>query len=223
MSYIPSTDVAYLDWQNNFAALLTLDPESYGETAGTALTVQTVADEYADAYLLATDPSTRTAPTVAAKDVAKFTAIATIRPVAIRIRNNSAVTDEQRADLGLTIVKTVPTPIPAPTTFPILGIRKATPLTLQLQYTDSGEPDGKAKPFGAIGVEIWSTVGTEAATDPNQTSFDNSYTKSPLTLNFAAEDQGKIASIFARFVTRAGPGGAAQRGPWSAILTTHIM
>lgn len=223
MSYIPQSDADFNNWIVNFAAQLTADPTAVGETAATAAVMQADADAWEVAYQAATDPATRTAPTVAAKDNARFSAEQTSRPIAIRIRNNAAVTDAQRSDYGLTIPKTVPTPIPAPTSFPILGLRKATPGAQQLQYQDSDLGTGKAKPFGAVGIEIFRSVGTVAATDPAQATYYATATKSPFTTSFAAEDKGKICTYFGRWVTRSGPAGIAQAGPWSAPLDVHVI
>lgn len=223
MSYIPTSDAGFDSWLVNFATLLTADPSAVGETAGTAAVVQAASDAWEAAYAAATDPSTRTTPTVAAKNNARASATATVRPVAIRIRDNSAVTDAQRADYGLTIVKTVPTPIPAPTSFPILGLRKATPLQHTLQYSDSEDPDGKAKPFGVIGLELWRAVGEVAAVDPAQATYYGTVTKSPYRSNFISENRGKICTYFGRWVTRSGTGGVAQTGPWSAPLDVTVI
>lgn len=221
--YIPSSDAGFNSWITNFAALLTADPTAVGETAGTAAVVQADADAWAAAYALASDPSTRTTPTVAAKDNARVAAQNTARPVAMRINANSAVTDQQRADYGLTVRKTVPTPIPAPTSYPILGLRSATPGIQTLQYQDSDLGTGKAKPFGVTGVEIFRSVGTVAATDPAQATYYGTVTKSPFKSAFNAEDKGKVCTYFARYVTRSGPQGIAQTGPWSAPLDVHVV
>lgn len=223
MNYIPAADADFDNWLVNFDTLLTADPTAYGEDAGTAAAVAAVTSAWSDAYLAATDPSTRTTPTVAAKDAARYTAEQTVRPVAIRIRDNASVTNAQRADLGLTIPKVVPTPIPAPTSVPILGFTKATPLQHELQYSDSDTPVGKAKPFGVIGLELYRSIGDVAATDPAQCTYYGTVTKSPFRVNFAAADQGKVCTYYARWVTRSGPAGVAQSGPWSSQLTAIVV
>jgi len=222
-NYIPQSDSAFVAWLVNFASLLTADPSAVGETPAIALVVQNEADNFQLAYSTAIDPATRTAPTVAAKDNARFNATETVRPVAIRIRNNQAVTDQQRLDYGLTIPKTVPTPIPQPSSFPILGLRNATPGRHKLQYSDSETPDGKAKPFGVIGIDIYRSVGTVSATDPAQARYMGTATKSPFISNFPSEDKGKVCTYFGRWVTRSGPGGLAQTGPWSAPLDVTVI
>jgi hypothetical protein len=223
MSYIPQSDTGFNNWIVNFASLLTANPTSYGEDATVAATVQAVADAWGTAYALAVDPATRTSPTVADKDAAKAEALGTARPVAQRIKLNDSVTNQQRADLGLTVDKTVPTPIAAPTSFPQLAMIAATPLEHKLRYNDSENPAGKAKPFGVIGVEIWRSVGTVEATDPAQAFYDETVTKAPFTSTFSGDDVGKVCTYFARYTTKAGPGGKAQKGPWSSALNVFVI
>lgn len=221
--YIPPADGAYNDWQVNFAALLTADPTSYGETAAVAANIQALTDTWVGAYNLSTDPSTRTTPTIQDKDNARVSCEASTRIVAIRIRNNTSVTDQQRQDLGLTVVKTTPTPVSAPTSAPVLGLRSANIGVHTLQYTDDAAPDGKAKPEGSIGVELWQAVGEVSAVDPSQAVFGGIKTKSPMRISQKPEDVGKVATYFARFSTRGSAQGEALTGPWSAPLVVTII
>jgi hypothetical protein len=105
---------------------------------------------------------------------------------------------------------------------PALSLVSAIPLTQTLAYKEVGSL-GKAKPFGAVGVELWRAVGTVPAVDPAQCDFVGIHTKTPLTQGFDPGDQGKIVTYFARFSTRSGPAGVAQTGPWSSPLSMVIM
>lgn len=220
--YIPPKDADFDAWAVNFSTLLTADPADYGLLAGDATAVDTVVDAWVIAYAAAINPTTRTAATVAAKDGARATAEATMRPYAIRIRNNTAVSDALKIGIGVTVPTFPPTPIPAPSVAPTLSLVSAIPLEQTLGYKAVGAI-GKAKPFGAIGVELWRSIGTVPAVDPAQCTFNGTYTKSPLRQEFDAGDQGKTVTYFARFVTRSGPGGVAQTGPWSAGLVLIVM
>jgi hypothetical protein len=132
------------------------------------------------------------------------------------------VSDALKIGIGVNIPDVPPTPIPAPSTSPLPAFISAIPLETTLAYKDSGTL-GKAKPFGAIGVEIWQSIGTVFATDPEQCLFVKTVTKTPLKMQYAADDQGKKATIFMRFTTRSGPGGVAQNGPWSTPLNYIII
>ena len=220
--YIPPADAAFANWLSNFSTLLTAAPTDYGLTAADATQVDAVNTDFQAAYTLAVDPITRTSPTVAAKDVARASAEAVVRPFAVQISKNGAVTDEDKAGIGVTIPSLVPTPIPAPTVAPVIGLIAATIQAMRLSYTTAGAT-GKSKPFGSIGVQVYRSVGTVAATDPAQATFVGVVTKSPFRQTFNADDQGKICTFFCRFVTRSGPDGTAQTGPWSNALNVHVV
>lgn len=220
--YIPPKDADFDAWLVNFSTLLTANPTNYGLVAGDATAVAAVTSAWTTAYPIATNPATRTSATIATKDAARASAEATVRPYAIRIRNNASVSDALKIGIGVTIPNTPPTPIPAPVVAPVVSLLSAISLEQTLEYKASGST-GKAKPFGAIGVEVWRSVGTVPAVDPLQTSYVGTVTKSPFRQSFLAGDQGKIVTYFARFVTRSGPGGAAQVGPWSDPLSVVVM
>lgn len=220
--YIPTKDADFDAWIVNFSALLTADPTDFGLLAGDATAVAAVTLAWTTAYPLAIDPGTRTPATVAAKDAARASATATVRPYAIRIRNNDSVSNELKVSIGVTVPNTPPTPIPAPIVAPSIAIVKAIPLQMTLAYS-TAEVDGKAKPFGVVGVEVWRVVGTVPAVDPLQTGYKATVTKSPFRQTFEAGEQGKVCTFFARYVTRSGPGGVSQVGPWSAALSVIVM
>lgn len=222
-SYIPAPDADFNTWAVNFDTLLAANPTAYGETSGTAAPVTAAVGAWGAAYTLATDPSTRTPSTVADKDAARAAAEATIRPIANRINANALVTNMQRSDLGLTIRKTTRTPIPAPTTAPTVALVSAIKNSHTLQIRDEATPTSKAKPFGVIGCELWRSIGLTAATDPSQCTLARVTGKTPTNVSTDPADSGKVCTYFARWQTRSGPGGVAQTGPWSSVLSFNLM
>lgn len=220
--YIPPTDAGFDSWLANFNNLLTASPSTYGLTAPAAVIVGGVTSTWAAAYALAIAPATRTSVTVAAKDAARVNAEAIVRPYAISISNNPAVANGDKTAIGVTVKITVPTPVPAPTDAPELGVQSSIPLLQTLTYKQPGSA-GKYKPPGVTGMEVWRSVGTVPAVDPAQAGYVSTVTKSPFRQAFYAPDQGKVATYFARWVTRSGPGGVAQPGPFSAPLVVTVM
>ena len=101
------------------------------------------------------------------------------------IQNNTAVTQEQKIDLGYTVRKTTKSPIPPPATVPILAYVGSTYLEHTLRFADQNTPASKAKPFG-YAPPCWSAfwltaVGTAPSGAPTRTL--------PVTRNpFAAVD-----------------------------------
>ena len=221
--YIPAKDADFALWSANFAALIGANPTTYGLTSGQGTSVTTANTAFQTAYTTAINLATRTSPAIAAKDVARSNAEVIERQIAMIVRNNPAISESLKTGLGLTIPKTTPTPIPAPTSAPQIIFVSAAPQTVTLGYRDTASPAGKAKPAGAIGVELWRSIGTSAAVDPSQTRFVGTITKSPFSDSFEAGDVGKIATYFTRFATRSGPAGKAQTGPWSAALSFNVV
>jgi hypothetical protein len=217
--YIPPQIAAFANWIANFSALLTAAPTTYGLVAGDATIVAGVAGDFAVAYALSSVPATRTAPTIADTEAARNAAIATIRPYAVQISRNSGVLNSDKVAIGVNLPTNTRTPIPAPTVAPALALVAVLPGVATLGYRDSSTVVGKAKPFGAIGVEISVYSGVAAITDPDLASVESIRTKSPVQLALPNAMVGKMVTVFARFVTRSGPQGIAQAGPYSAPLT----
>lgn len=220
--YIPGPNALALAWMVNFSAMITATPTAYGLTAGDATTIDGYVDTFVDAQAVAEAPETRTPVSIAARDTARANAEQVCRPYAMQIQANPTITNAQLTELGLT-VRSAPTPVPAPTTFPLISFLQATPLAHKLDYRDSETPTVKAKPANAIGMEVYRSVGTVAATDPAQAEYVGTVTKSPFRQSFDASQSGKVVTYFARWITRSGPGGVAQVGPWSSSVVANVV
>ena len=216
-SYIPLKDSLCKDWLSNFASRITASPSTYGLTAGEATTIQNAYNAFASAYTIAIDPSTRTKSTVADKDAMKAAALAIVRPYAQLVRRNAGVDNQSKLDLGLTIVDTTKTPIPAPQTSPILSVIAATPLQFTLRYVDQNTPTKRAKPTGVIFLELMAQTSATAITDPATIAFKQLSTANPVAVNWQQADVGKTAYMAARWVTRRG-----LLGPWSNIVSFTV-
>lgn len=215
--FVPSTDAAFLTWMNNYAAVLSAEFLAYGLTAADATAIQNAADAYADAFPIASDPNTRTPVAVSTKDDTRNAAKATARAYAQQIQANAGVSNAQLTALGLPIHDTDPTPVPTPSTSPILAVIGATPLSHTLRYSDQNTPDSRAKPPGAWALELWVHVGDGAVTDPDLAAFHSSPTRQPIGVSFQAAEAGKTATYFGRWVTRTG-----LRGPWSLPVAMTV-
>lgn len=218
-----TTDALLATWLLNFSTLISAAPATYGLEAGDAAAIATASSDFNDALTIATDPSTRTPAAIAAKDNAKTAALVVVRPYALSISLSPAVTDEDKTAVGATVRKLVPTPIPAPSALPLVSLVSAIPGQALLKIVSADTPTTKAKPFGAVGVQIFASVGTAAATDPEQLKFVQQSSKLPARVDFDSADKGKICSLAARYVTKGGNGGVSKVGPWSEIVTFNVI
>lgn len=221
--YIPPRDTDFDLWLENLETLITANPTNYGLVAGDATIIAAQNTAWHAAFILATTPATRTSANIAAKDAARASAEAVVRPYCQRIRANDSVSDALKVGLGLNLQPATLTPIPPPASTVALAFVAATPLATKISYADTVLPSGKAKPYGAVGVEIYVTLGTAPASDPNAADYVKTVTKSPNGLTWVAGDVGKVATVWARYTTASGPAGEAQKGPWSAPLSFTVM
>ena len=221
--YIPAANAQCADWMDNFSSRVTATPTAFGLTAPIAVIIASLVDPFLAALAISTAPATRTSVTTAATLAAKTACLAGVRPYAQQVKANPVVTDDQRVELGLTVDSFPPTPIPAPTTFPVLVFKSASHLLQTFGYYDTATPTTKAKPPGVVALEIVRSIGLVPATDPTQCVAIGSFNKSPLSITFGAGDVGKIATFFGRWRTQSGPGGVAQYGPWSTATTINII
>jgi hypothetical protein len=219
--YIPPRDADFDAWFASLNILITATPTNYGLVAGDAVIIDAQYDIWHPAYVLLTNPATNTAPNVAAKDVARVNAESVLRPYCQRIRANASVSDALKIGLGLNLQPVTLTPIPAPGTVPVLSQRAGTAGQMVMTYHDS-VLSGKAKPYGAIGIELFVHYGTAPTTDPAGAAYHSRITKSPCVVTWPAGERGKVATCFARYVTRSGPSGVSLNGPWSDPLPVTV-
>ena len=193
--YIPSRDADLSLFLVNFAALLTAAPGTYGVSAPNALTNQTNVDNFVDALALATDPSTRTTPTIAAKDLAKANAVAFARTLAMQVQAYPAITPELLADLGLTVRDTGRTPVPPPATYPILGVVSTAMHSAVVSVADQSTPNARRRPTGLAGCEMYVSFGAAAPSTIAGMSYVGLQTKSAVNWDLGSQNVGQRAWI----------------------------
>lgn len=218
-NYLPQPLSDFQIWANNFADLITANPPLYGLVTGDAVTIQVATDAFNAAYALSTAPGTRTKVTVQATIDARNALVQIIRSFARLILANAGVADPDKVDLGLHLRDAVNTPIPAPSTAPVLAVIGATPGVLTCTSRDAmSDPKVKAKPFGAIQLLLYVAFGTVAPVTPSATPFRGAFTKTPFAVDTSAGTPGQTAFIYGRWQNQKG-----EVGPWSALATSIIV
>lgn len=216
--YIPAKDAQFGNWIDNFSALITANPATYGLVAGDATAIAGVTAAWDAAYALVTSPMTKTPNTVSAKNVAKINALATVRPYSQAISLNAGVSSADKIALGLNPRQSVPVPITAPTTYPALSFGPALSLTAVIRYRDQlASPSVKAKPYGVLQCYLYGLPSTTPVTDPTTMKFLGGLTKSPSPVSWPSGNAGMTAYYAARWATRKG-----LVGPWSPIVSQII-
>jgi len=216
-AYIPTRDAELESWLLNFKTLIATTPTNYGLVAADGTAITNSYNAWHTAFLAATNPSTRTGVTVAAKDAQKILTLTLVRTYAKTIRANLAVSDSLKLGLGLHVADTEPSPVPPPVTYPLLSISGAGQGVQTLRAADQETPTRRAKPAGSVGMLLFRTIGTTPTDDPTNSSFLGFVTRAEFVSTFDSGDDGKVATYFGRWTNAKG-----EMGPWSAPVSMRI-
>ncbi len=196
-SFLPSKDQDLDAWSQNYDSKLTATPGAFGILAADALAYHGLAVDFTARLAASTNPGTRTKVTLQLKDISRAALKAKARSLAKVINAYPPITNAQRAELGLTVRDLVPSPIPAPTTQPVVNIEGSGGGLALLRLADETTPTRRAKPAGVFGALIYTKIGP--ATDP-----------APATI-----DDAKFAGVATRTIHSIGlPGGSAGKTIW---------
>ena len=202
--FIPSTDANALIWMQAFSSGISSSVSTYQLTQSDADTIAAAVQAYADTLAIATAPLTRTPGNVNAKDTARNAAESLCRQYAIQIKYNNGISDEAKIQIGVRPVNTSRDPIHCPASSPLVNVKGATPGSHTVTFADSLEPDKRAKPFGAAGLQLFCYIGDAATVDENEAQFVGIFTRNPVSVQFMPEDDGKMATYFARWSGKRG-------------------
>ena len=216
-SYIPATDWGFKSFLQNFATLISADPGRYGLDASDAAIIQNHYTGYAEAFDIVQAPSTRNPGTIGQKDALRASAVASVRIYAQMIKTNQGVDNQDKLDLGIHVDDPTPTPIPQPSTAPLLAIVAAFSGQHEIRYADETTPTKRGKPPGAIQMELRRTIDVGANPDPTAAQPVGLFTKQPVIVEQDPVNAGKTATYFGRWVTRTG-----LFGPWSLPVAMTI-
>ncbi len=217
--YIPAPD----DEFNTYAAVQ-FGP--YAATNATALGISTPAKTALAAALVAWDYAWTGYTNAEAafrsatdeKDAKREALVSLMRGVANGVQANAAVTDAQKAALGITVRKTTKTPVPIPATTPSLQrVDTSTRAILRLFIADASTPETKAKPPGVQGCEIREQIGGTAPVDPEAMQFLAIETRMPYRADFEAGDVAKTVYFALRWRNTRG-----EPGPWSQVYSAVV-
>lgn len=221
MDYIPSTNAERVLWLQNLETVMSADFALYGVTSGQAIAFAALNATAQAAFVTSTDPSTRTPVTVQATQDAIAAAVASARNLN-DIAQVFPATSPNLVAAGFPVRSTVRTP-QAPVTASVeLEFISALPQQINMQARNVATPTSRAKPADTSAVQLAVAIGTVAAVDPSQATFQQNFTRSPLTLTTDIGDRGKVATVFGRYVSRGSIGGQKVYGPWSLPLVVNL-
>jgi len=215
--YLPSEDSKFNDFSVNFASEVNTEYASLGLTAAQNTELQTEYTNWATNYPAHLSAKAAAEAATQLKNASRSALESKIRELTGMIQANPAVTDEQRASLGITIPKGTHTPAPVPATRPMGSVNNINRLEHIITFFDESTPNSKAKPFGVIGCEIWQKVGGTPPVDASELTYLATDTKSPYVSHFSGSQANQTAHYWLRWVNTRG-----ETGPWSETISVTI-
>lgn len=183
--FIPTNDLAFEDWAQNFSQIITADPVVLGLTAGIATTLAGKLTSYSSAVAAATAGPTRGESTIHAKDVARDDLEKYCRQLARMIQGQITVTDQQRVDLRLPVRDVHPSPRPAPDAAPGVQIVQVNGRSVLIRLSDAAT-GRHAKPANVDGANVFSFIGPTppAPEDVSAWNFEGTTSRTKFVVNF---------------------------------------
>lgn len=216
--FTPQREADFLQHVQAFAQSIAADPDRYMVSHPAAKTLMQAVDAYAHALNIATNKAMRTEVTVNQKNTARNALEDLYRLLASQIRVNAGISDSDKISLGLHVAKTTHTPRVVPQTSPLLGFQYATPGIHHLTYRDSFSPNSRARPFGAIALQLYVAIGDEFEPNHKKAVYYGGFTKPRFEVKHEKCNAKKTATYFGRWV-----GARQDVGPWSLPLQMDIM
>ncbi|XVJ60055.1 MAG: hypothetical protein HEQ23_11925 [Tepidisphaera sp.] len=155
-----------------------------------------------------------------AKDAARAALEKQVRPVTNFVQGYPKTTNADRAEMGITVRDTSPTPAPAPSSRPLALVESGQRLTHQLRLVDESTPTRRARPKGVQRAEVFVALtppGSPAPANPSDYRYIGSVTRGETTLSFESDKGGMQAHYLSRWVSTSGA-----TGPWSETASATV-
>ena len=218
--YIPRPDGDFAAWANHYYEAVKKFYDAQGFDPTDLKPLETALENWNKDYPAHVAAQQRAEGARQAKDAARAALEKEVRPVTNFVQGYPKTTNADRAEMGITVRDTSPTPAPAPTSRPLALVESGQRLTHQLRLVDESTPTRRARPAGVLGAEVWVKLvdaDQPTPTDPAALTFLTMTTKPSFRAEFKAGEGGKTAVYMARWVNTRG-----EKGPWSEITTATV-
>ncbi len=218
--YMPRPDGDFAAWANHYYEAVSKFYESQGFDQDLLAALKKALETWNAQYPAHVAAQQRAEGARQAKDAARAALEKEVRPVTNFVQGYPKTTNADRAEMGITVRDTSPSPAPAPSSRPLALVESGQRLTHQLRLVDESTPTRRARPAGVLGAEVWVKLvdaDQPAPTDPAALTFLTMTTKPSFRAEFKAGEGGKTAVYMARWVNTRG-----EKGPWSEVTTATV-
>ena len=218
--YMPRPDANFGAWANHYYDAVEKWWKANGFNTDDLSALKKALDTWNAQYPAHVSAQQRAEAARQAKDAARAALEKEVRPVTNFVQGYPKTTNADRAEMGITVRDTPPSPAPAPSSRPLALVESGQRLTHQLRLVDESTPTRRARPAGVLGAEVWVKLvdaDAPAPTDPAALTFLTMTTKPSFRAEFKAGEGGKTAVYMARWINTRG-----EKGPWSEVTTATV-
>lgn len=215
--WIPSQDADLGGYATTFGDYALANATALGLTTAQTTALTAARTAWAASYPAYVTGQQTAQSLTATKNTDRDTLVGLLRAIGGELQKKTTVTDTQRQAMGLPVHDTTKTPVAPITTRPLLKIETDQRLRHTLRFTDESTPNSRAKPKGAIGLELWMKRGGAAPTGVGECEPLGLINNSPNVEEFEPADGGKTIHYLGRWQTTRG-----DKGPFSATTSATL-
>ena len=218
--YIPRPDGDFSAWAQHYYDAVSKFYESQGFDQDLLSALKKALDTWNAQYPAHVAAQQRAEGARQAKDAARAALEKEVRPVTNFVQGYPKTTNADRAEMGITVRDTSPSPAPAPSSRPLALVESGQRLTHQLRLVDESTPTRRRRPAGVQRAEVFvalTTPGQPAPSDPREYRYIGSVTRGETTLSFESDKGGMQAHYLSRWVSTSGA-----TGPWSDTASATV-
>jgi hypothetical protein len=218
--YIPGPDKDFDIFQANLSTMVAANAAAWNIPTKALEEIAPYAIRWNNAWAIAKNTGTRSHDEIVEKDLARKDYEAVMRPfVREFLASNSAVTDQQRAAMGLTIPSDTHSPRPKIETVPSVILKAVGGGAIRVECRVEHDSSRASMHPDADVVEISYKIGEPAPANPSETNQIKNSTRGSFIMELGAENAGKHLFCFARWVNESNN---SKSGLWSNMFSVHL-
>lgn len=159
----PPREADLLAWSLNADLIFKDEAAAYGVSAEQQAAFAVLVTAFQALYNECNQPGTRTPTKIEQKKIAKKALVTEARKLIAIVQAFPGTTDDMRRDLDVTIRDSEPTPVPVPTSAPVVTVTSVEGRLFNLELRQVGS-DSRAKPDGVRAAWIYTAFGDEQPT-----------------------------------------------------------
>jgi hypothetical protein len=213
----PDADPAFNTHMQEKVPYIVANAAALGVAVPQASAINSLLGAWNTAYPAHSNAQAAAQAATAAKDSARDSLELAFREIIAIIQNHPGVTDAQRQLAGVPVHDVTRTPTAVITTRPVLMVSTAQRLQHTIKWTDEATPNSRARPAGALGMELFRKVGGPAPVSTEGCEALGLITNSPDVEDYDAAQANQTVYYLGRWVNKRGA-----RGPLSVVVNATI-